>query len=84
MARPPKAAVDVANHLMLDAADMEDDYRYQPTRYTKPVYAFDAEYYSAGATPPRYNAGRCDLKWERVTSSYDPKVTLWRSVSSKE
>lgn len=84
MARPPKAAIDIANHLGMDVDDMEDNYRYQPTRYTRPVYLFDSDYWSAGPTPPRYTQGRCDLKWRRVVSSYDKKTLLWHAVSVEE
>jgi len=80
MARLSKAGERVACHLGMDGDSFEEDYRYQPGRWTKPVYAIGNRYWSAGAAPPKHVHGTLhdfDEPWRRVVSSYDGKTVLW-------
>ncbi len=81
MARTTKAGTAVAYHLGLDYADMEDN-RYQSTRYSRPVYTVDDDYWSAGPTPPT-SAYRGET-WVKVISSFDGKTVLWRMETEEE
>jgi hypothetical protein len=81
MARLSKAAIDIANHIGCDADDMED-YRYQATRTNRPVYSFDADYWSAGGAKPPTHQDGWDMEWEKVVSSYDGKTVLWHARST--
>ncbi len=86
MTKLTKTGYAVAAHLGLDGDTFEDNYRYQPTRWTKPVYSIGNTYWSSGANPPRNILSRHDDfdDWTKVISSYDKKTVLWVAGESTE
>lgn len=75
MSRIPKAASYIAAHLGRDEEEI-NDYRYQPTRTTAPVFAIGNDYWCAGKKPAEHFDDRA-WKWQRVISRYDRKTVLW-------
>lgn len=77
MAKTTKAGYAIAAHLGMDGDSFEDDYRYQSSRFTKPVYSVGDDLWGAGATPPKHIERPDWYEFEKVTSTYDG-TTLWR------
>ena len=79
MPRLTTAGRKIAEHLGLDGDTFEEDYRYQSTRWTKPVYAIGNDYWCAGPKPAKatMEAYDFDEPWERVVSSFDGTSVLW-------
>ncbi len=81
MQKTTKIGYAIAAHLGMDGDDFESQYRYQPTRWTKPVYAIGNDYWSAGSKPPNPTQGRrSDFEWQKVVSAYDRETVLWLSA----
>lgn len=82
--RTTKGGYSIASHLGMDGDSFEDDYRYQSTRWTRPVYAIDDAYWCAGPKPAAPIQGGLNLKWTRLVSSYDKATVLWRATESED
>jgi hypothetical protein len=65
----------IAATLGLNIADL-GDYRYQPTRTTRPIYAIGNIYVAAGHKPPKDNVG---AKWEEHQDQFwtNGQTTVW-------
>jgi hypothetical protein len=65
----------IAATLGLDIADL-GDYRYQPTKTTRPIYAIGDIYVAAGHKPPKDDVGS---KWEEHKDQFwaNGKTTVW-------
>lgn len=82
MSRPTKSAYAIAAHLGMDGDDFEH-YRYQSTRYSRPVYAVDDALWSAGAKPPTdAYPPAARYEWKEVRSTFDG-CRLWRATDEE-
>lgn len=70
-----RAYEKIAAHLGEDR-DTVKTYRYQPTRWTRPVFNVWDGYWCAGLVPAKPMNGE-NLNWQKVISSYDRKTVLW-------
>ena len=70
-----RIATLLAEHFGQDISDMRDN-EYQPGRFTRKVYTFGNDYYSAGSKAPIDSDGILVFV-RHFPSSYDPSVTIW-------
>jgi hypothetical protein len=67
----------IAATLGLDMAELED-YRYQPTRTKRPIYAIGDVYVATGLKPPKEDVG---APWQQHPDQFwaNGKTTIWLS-----
>jgi hypothetical protein len=65
----------IAEHFGQDEAEIKDS-EYQYGRFSRRVYVFGGDYYSAGKSKPKDSDGFM-TNWKPLVSNYDPSVTIW-------
>lgn len=75
------ATTVIASTFGMDSAGFEGDYRYQPTRTSRAIYAIGDDYFAVGKTAPKDEVGQPWIKHQDQVFAQQYGTTLWMAAA---